>query len=187
MIPANPDVTNTTDIEAVMHDQPLQPLPNKRGEPVFKDSWEAEAYAMGNILVKEGLVSRKQWMDEMAEAICQAHAAGDSDQGDTYYSHWCTALESLCFDLGFVSPEEYQHLLHLWGQAIANTPHGVALAIENAGLDSEILNHGNHHHHHDHDHGHIHGHSHGHGSEAPPPHYWTPIHKTALNKAVSDC
>ena len=171
MIPANPDVTNTTNIDAVMQDQALQPLPSKRGEPVFKDSWEAEAYAMGNILVKEGLVSRKQWMDEMAEAIRQAQAAGDADQGDTYYSHWCTALESLCFEMDLVSPKDYAQLLHLWGQAIANTPHGVALSIENAELNP-----------HESSHGHDHSHSHHHPNDQPPPHYWEPIHRVALNK-----
>ena len=174
-VPANPDVTNTANIEAVIQDQPLQPLPNKTGEPVFKDSWEAEAYAIGNILVKDGFVSRRQWMDEMAEAIRQAQAAGDADRGDTYYSHWCTALESLCFELGLISPEHYSKLLHLWGQAIANTPHGVVLAIENAGLDS-----------HDHSHGHAHGHSHSPRSDEPPPHYWAPIHRMALNKPPAD-
>jgi nitrile hydratase accessory protein len=181
MISANPDATNTATIETVIQDQPLQPLPNKRGEPVFKDSWEAEAYAMGNILVKEGLVSRKKWMDQMAEAIRQAQAAGDCDQGDTYYSHWCTALESLCFEIGLISSDDYEQLLHLWGQAIANTPHGVALAIENAGLDPQEHSHG-----HDHSHGHVHSHSHNHTSDEPPPHYWAPIHRTVLNTVASD-
>jgi nitrile hydratase accessory protein len=182
-IPENPDVTNTANIEAVIQDQALQPLPNKRGEPVFKDSWEAEAYAMGNILVKEGMVSRQQWMAEMAEAIRQAQAAGDSDHGDTYYSHWCTALESLCFERGLISPEDYQQLLHLWGQAIANTPHGVALVIENAGLNSHDHIHN---HNHIHGHGHAHGHSHRPRSDEPPPHYWAPICRMALNTLADD-
>jgi nitrile hydratase accessory protein len=156
-------------------------LPRKRGEPVFQDSWEAEAYAMGNILVKQGVVSCRKWMDLMTEAIRKAQLAGDPDAGDTYYLHWCDALETLCFQMGLISRESYQELLDLWAQAIANTPHGVALAIENAASGSQG---GPHDHAHSHDHGH--SHAHGHGSDHPPTHYWTPIHVTQLNPNPSE-
>jgi nitrile hydratase accessory protein len=187
MLPANPDSTNTANIEAAIQEEALPPLPRKRGEPVFQDSWEAEAFAMGNILVKEGLVSCREWMDLMAEAIRMAQAAGDLDSGDTYYLHWCSALEALCFQRGLISPEAYQDLLFVWAQAIANTPHGVALSIENAATDSQHppeLHHQTHTH--THTHGHGHGHSHGDASQAPPPHYWTPIHVTTLRNNPSE-
>ncbi len=171
------------DIETAIKQEALPPLPRKRGEPVFQDSWEAEAYAMGNILVKEGLVSRRAWMDLMAEAIRMAQASGDPDSGETYYLHWCSALESLCFQRGLISPEAYQELLSIWAQAIANTPHGVALSIENATADTPC--HANVH---DHSHAHVYpdSHGHGHGSENPPAHYWTPIHITTLSKTPSE-
>ena len=177
MIPSNPDVTNNADMESAIQEEALPPLPRKRGEPVFQDSWEAEAYAMGNILVKSGLVSCRQWMDLMADAIQKAQAAGDPDTGDTYYHHWCAALESLCFQRGLISPEAYQDLLVLWAQAIANTPHGVSLSIHNAELDASHRPLSN-------AHSHKHSHSHSHGDECgePPAHYWTPIHITVLSK-----
>lgn len=177
MVAANPDVTTSAAVEAAIQAEALPPLPRKRGQPVFHDSWEAEAYAMGNILVKEGRVSSREWMDLMAGAIRQAQAAGDPDAGDTYYLHWCSALESLCFQMGLISPEAYQELLELWAQAIANTPHGVALAIENAATNCQPSAHS---------HGHGHSHSHGHGTEEPPAHYWTPIHVTQLKASRSD-
>lgn len=185
MIPLNLDSTNNADVEAVIRQEALPPLPCKRGEPVFQDSWEAEAFAMGNILVQEGLVSAREWMDLMAEAIRVAQATGDLDAGDTYYLHWCSALEAICFLRGIISPEAYQVLLFTWAQAIANTPHGVALSIENALADSQ---------HHTEEHGHIqahahthsHGHSHGDRSQIPPSHYWTPIHVTTLSKIPFD-
>lgn len=184
MIPSNPDVTNSADVESALDGEALKPLPNKSGEPVFRDSWEAEAYAMGNILVREGLVSRGQWMNQMADAIQKAQAAGDADHGDTYYSHWCTALESVCFDLGLISPGDYGQLLDVWGQAIANTPHGVALSIENADLAPQQHGH-SHSHSHSHTHGHAHDHDHGHshcdGSDHPPAHYWAPIYREQLS------
>ncbi|MFO0007214.1 MAG: hypothetical protein ACK559_39480, partial [bacterium] len=65
MTPTHPDVTTTVDLDQSMAAEALPPLPKKRGEPVFQDSWEAEAFAMGNILVKEGLITSRQWMDLM--------------------------------------------------------------------------------------------------------------------------
>lgn len=185
MIPANPDSTNTADVEAAIKEEALPPLPRKRGEPVFRDSWEAEAFAMGNILVKEGLVSCREWMDLMAEAIRKAQAAGDPDSGHTYYLHWCSALEALCFQRGLISPEGYQELLSIWAQAIANTPHGVALSIENAAADSQHPSEA-HDHTRAHDHTHPSGHSHGDDPQVPPTHYWTPIHITTLSKSPSE-
>jgi nitrile hydratase accessory protein len=170
MTPTHPDVTTTVDLDQSMAAEALPPLPKKRGEPVFQDSWEAEAFAMGNILVKEGLITSRQWMDLMAGAIQSAHASGDPDQGDTYYHHWCTALESFCFQMKWVSPDAYDSLVDRWAQAIAKTPHGVPLAIENADL------HG-HEHAHVPEHGHLHAHHHG---STPPEHYWSPIHVTRL-------
>lgn len=185
----NPDVTTTADLDAALASEALQPLAKHRGEPVFRDSWEAEAYAIGTILVREGFLSCKQWMDLLVAAIQEAQAAGDPDTGETYYDHWCRALESFCFENAMISPEDYAELLQRWGEAIANTPHGVPLAIENASMapfhPGATDAHG-HHHHHGHDHGqaHFHGHSHAHAHpdppSAPPEHYWRPIHVTRL-------
>lgn len=172
----HPDVTNTADIELAIQSETIPPLLRKRGEPVFQDSWEAEAYAMGTILVKEGCVSYHHWMELMGEAIRKAQAAGDPDTGESYYFHCCHALEALCFEMGLISPEDYQELLALWAQAIAHTPHGVALSIDHAHLDgsSSSPNHGPHH-----------GHDHSHGAthHGPPDHYWSPIHVTDLRSA----
>ena len=187
MTPIHPDVTTTADLDEALAAEALPPLPKKQGKPIFQDSWEAEAFAIGNILVKEGLVSCKQWMDLMAGAIQSAQAAGDPDRGDTYYHHWCTALESLCFQMEWVSPDAYDRLVGLWAQAIANTPHGVPLSIENA----EIHGHGHSHshghsHNHEHAHEHAHTHQHAHHGSTPPDHYWTPIHVTRLKPQSSE-
>lgn len=190
----NPDVTTTADLDQALKQEPLAVLPKKRGEPVFRDSWEAEAFAIGNILVKEDRLSCKQWMDLMAEAIQKAQAAGDPDEGDTYYHHWCTALEAFCFQMDWISPAAYEELVTLWALAIANTPHGVPLSLANADQAeaSEMAgpshahahSHG-HAHDHDHSHGHDHAHHHGHSHHTaaePPDGYWKPIHITRLKQ-----
>jgi len=182
MTETHPDASSGADLADLQQGEALPPLPHKRGEPVFRDSWEAEAYAIGNLLVKEGRLSRADWMERMAAAIRSAQAAGDPDDGDTYYHHWCTALEGLCCEMGWTSPEAHQELVALWARAIAHTPHGVPLALENAtsGQDHDHA----HSHDHDHDHGHSHGHSHTAGGD-PPDNFWTPIHRSRLNPPAS--
>jgi len=176
----NPDVSTTADLDQALKSEPLPVLPKNRGEPVFRDSWEAEAFAMGNILVKENRLSCKQWMDLMAHAIQQAQAAGDPDEGDTYYQHWCAALEAFCFQMGWITPDAYEELVDLWALAIAQTPHGVPLSLANAsraeGDGVSGHSHGVHHH--------AHHHHHGHPAEAEPPEgYWKPIHVSRLKEA----
>lgn len=117
--------------------EPCQPLHREMGEAPFNDSWEAEAYAMGNLLVKLNHLSSKEWMELMAESIKEAQNHGDPDTGKTYYNHWCRSLEKFCFLTGLSDPEQHQSILELWKKAISNTPHGVPLAIENAFLDDE--------------------------------------------------
>ncbi len=166
--------------------EPITPLPKDRGEPVFRDSWEAEAFAMGNLLVKSGFLSASEWMSRMGSAIKSAQMRGDPDQGDTYYYHWMDALELLCLDRGLTSQEFHHDQVYLWDQAIENTPHGVAISIDNAFIIPEAPNpnisHPIHAHRHHHHHGHDEHHSHkdDHSSECgtcdhPPGNFYEPV------------
>jgi hypothetical protein len=170
-----------------------KPLSRPKGEAPFKDSWEAEAYALGNLLVKLNHVTAKEWMDLMAESIQEAQRFGDPDSGETYYNHWCRSLEKFCFKAGLSQPSQHREILELWKRAISNTPHGVPLVIENAFLTSEQRDEP--HAHSDHSHAspakpecntpsHSHGHSHEHSHErppTPPATYYAPIAKQILN------
>jgi hypothetical protein len=89
------------------------------------------------------------WVDIFSQEIQKAQALDAPDRGDTYFSHWCSALERLCVERGLTDFQTHQAQLALWRQAILNTPHGVPLALENAyhSADSEAHAHGHHHHH----------------------------------------
>jgi|GEM_PF-1043320 len=80
-----------------------------------------------------------------SEQIKLAQAQGDLDRGDTYYSHWLSALEKLCFERGLSDSQSYQNSLQLRRKAIKNTPHGVPLALENAFLSQDDHHHGHEH------------------------------------------
>ena len=73
----------------------LQGIPLDAGSPVFREPWEAKAFAMTLALHERGLFTWQQWADALSRQITLAQAGGDADLGDTYYQHWLLALESL--------------------------------------------------------------------------------------------
>lgn len=127
--------------------EPATPLLRENEGNAFRDVWEATAFAMGNLLIKSGFISQKEWVDIFSEEILKAQAMGDPDRGNTYYHHWMNALERIMIERKFVDAEMLNQQHELWDRAVRNTPHGVALAIENAFLEP-----------HDHDHDHTHEH-----------------------------
>ena len=110
----------------------IEPLLREEGRPLFADSWEAEAFAIGKLLVAEGLVTPREWYDVISDEIRKAQAAGDPDRGDTHYQHWMSALERICVEKGLVDAGTLEEHVEIWGRAVANTPHGVPILFENA-------------------------------------------------------
>jgi nitrile hydratase accessory protein len=68
--------------------------------PVFREPWEAQAFAMTLTLHERGLFTWPQWAATLSEEIKRAQAAGDPDTGETYYRHWLNALERLVAEKG---------------------------------------------------------------------------------------
>ena len=59
-----------------------------------------------------------------------AQAAGDADQGDTYYHHWLAALESLVAAKGAARADELQRCAAAWDHAADRTPHGQPIVLQ---------------------------------------------------------
>ena len=75
-------------------------IPRGPEGPVFREPWEAQAFAMTLALHERGLFSWGEWAAALADEIKRAQAAGDPDTGDTYYRHWLAALERLVAEKG---------------------------------------------------------------------------------------
>ncbi len=109
---------------------PLLPgQPELEGEPVFREPWEAHAFAMAVRLHEQGLFTWSQWAATLAEEITRAQDAGDPDSGDTYYHHWLAALERLVAETGAASPDEQERARDAWRRAADRTPHGQAIEL----------------------------------------------------------
>jgi len=81
----------------------LPELPFDDNGPMFRAPWEAQAFAMTLALYERGVFTWKEWAHALSVAIRDAQAAGDPDHGDTYYTHWLSALERLTAQKGCVT------------------------------------------------------------------------------------
>src|ERR1700694_2467137 len=104
--------------------QAVPSIPCDAEGPVFREPWEAQAFAMTLALHERGLFTWPQWAATLSEEIKRAQAAGDPDTGETYYHHWLAALERLVAEKGVATPETLARYHHPRGHAPDRPPHG---------------------------------------------------------------
>ena len=110
---------------------PLLPgQPAQGDEPVFREPWEAHAFALAVTLHQRGLFSWPEWAAALAAQIRRAQAGGDADLGDTYYHHWLAALEALVATKGASSAGELARHRDAWAHAAQRTPHGAPIELQ---------------------------------------------------------
>ena len=83
----------------------LPELPIGEGGPIFKEPWQAQAFALVLKLHEQGLFTWQEWAEQLGKAISAARAQGDPDIGDTYYNHWLAALEEITTGKGLVTTD----------------------------------------------------------------------------------
>ena len=98
--------------------------------PVFREPWEAQAFAMALALHEHGLFTWHEWAATLGEEIKRAQAAGDADTGETYYRHWLAALERLVADRRLTDQAELARYRYAWKRAADRTPHGTPIELE---------------------------------------------------------
>lgn len=100
-----------------------------KDEPVFREPWEAHAFAIAVKLHERGLFTWSEWADTLAAQIAAAQASGDADRGDTYYQHWLAALETLVARKGAASCDELERTARAWDRAADRTAHGQPIEL----------------------------------------------------------
>ena len=107
----------------------LPGLPRDSGGPVFREPWEAQAFAMVLALHRQGLFTWPEWAATLAAEIKRAQAVGDPDTGATYYHHWLAALEHLVAEKGVTDPASLRRYHDAWDRAADRTPHGTPIEL----------------------------------------------------------
>ena len=97
--------------------------------PVFREPWEAQAFALTLTLYDRGLFQWPEWAAILGDEIKKAQAAGDPDTGETYYRHWLNALERLVAEKGVADAAMLSRYQHAWDHAADRTPHGQPIAL----------------------------------------------------------
>ena len=105
-------------------------IPRDADGPVFREPWEAQAFAMALALHARGLFTWPEWAATLAQEIKRAQAAGDPDTGETYYRHWLNALERIVAAKGVADNEMLARSRDAWGRAAERTAHGTPIALK---------------------------------------------------------
>jgi len=104
-------------------------IPCDAAGPVFREPWEAQAFAMALALHARGLFTWPEWAATLGAEIKRAQAAGDPDTGETYYRHWLNALERLVAEKGVAGVEVLARYRDAWDRAADRTPHGQPIEL----------------------------------------------------------
>ena len=105
-------------------------IPRGPEGPLFREPWEAEAFAMAVALHERGLFAWSEWTAVLADEIKRAQAGGDPDTGETYYRHWLAALERIVAEKGVTDAEALARYRDAWDRAADRTPHGAAIVLQ---------------------------------------------------------
>jgi len=104
-------------------------LPCDAEGPVFREPWEAQAFALVVALHERGLFGWDEWATMLGEEIKAAQRAGDPDTGETYYRHWLAALERMVAHKGITDGAALACYRDAWGRATERTPHGAPIDL----------------------------------------------------------
>jgi nitrile hydratase accessory protein len=98
--------------------------------PVFREPWEAQAFAIALALHARGLFTWPEWAATLGAEIKRAQVAGDPDTGETYYHHWLNALERLVAEKGVTDRKTLTRYHDAWDHAADRTPHGTPIELK---------------------------------------------------------
>jgi len=109
--------------------QSVRSIPRNAEGPVFREPWEAEAFALALSLNECGLFTWKEWATTLGEEIKKAQAAGDPDTGENYYRHWLATLERIVAAKGLADARVLTRTKQAWRRASERTPHGTPIEL----------------------------------------------------------
>ena len=108
----------------------LKPLVAVDGEPSFDEPWQAEALAIADTLVQNGVFSATAWSDALGEALQNAAVNAVVDDQTTYYRCVVVALEKLIANHSDIDQLAMERKRKDWEEAYLSTPHGQPVKLK---------------------------------------------------------
>jgi nitrile hydratase accessory protein len=96
----------------------LPAIPHDAEGPVFREPWEARAFAMAVSLHARGIFGWSEWAATLAREI------KTDDGSSAYYMLWLRALERLVQEKGVATAAALAETAEAWKHAAEGTPHG---------------------------------------------------------------
>jgi nitrile hydratase accessory protein len=110
----------------------VAPLPvDHEGGVVFREPWEAQAFALAVALHEQGVFTWSEWAATLGAEIRRASLSGEDLDGSGYYRHWLAALETLVARHGVTTADDLADRREAWDRAAHATPHGQPILLEN--------------------------------------------------------
>ena len=97
---------------------------------MFREPWEAQAFAMALALHERGMFTWPQWAATLADEIKRAQAAGDPDTGETYYATGSTRSNASSPRRASPIAATLARYQHAWDHAADRTPHGEPIELQ---------------------------------------------------------
>ena len=108
----------------------LKPLASVDGQPAFDEPWQAEALAIADTLVQNGLFTASAWSDALGAALAEAQSGGAADDQGTYYQCVLNALEQLVAEHSEIDQQAMSGKREDWERAYRSTPHGQPVRLK---------------------------------------------------------
>src|ERR1700761_3430569 len=101
----------------------LPAVPRDEEGPVFREPWEARAFAMAVQLNQRGVFAWTEWAATLAREIKADDGASD------YYTLWLRTLELLVQEKGVATAAALSETAEAWKHAAEHTPHGQPIEL----------------------------------------------------------
>jgi nitrile hydratase accessory protein len=105
-------------------------IPRDANGPVFREPWQAQAFAMAVALHERGVFTWSEWSSALGDEIRRAQQAGDPDTGETYYRHWLATLERVVAEKGIADGLALERYHDAWDRAARRTAHGTPIELQ---------------------------------------------------------
>lgn len=116
-------ILNPSDKDALAY---VNSIPRDDEGPVFREPWEAQAFAMALALHEKGHFTWPEWAEVLSAEL---KAVGANQRGEDYYLYWLAALEKIVVAKNIAVDTELNSRKSAWDRAAKATPHGEPIVL----------------------------------------------------------